>query len=89
MYGFQHFSNLETGQSVYTTGIGGTFPAGLFIGTVVRPEDNNREIYASMNVKPAVDFSRVQEVFILAGSERSDIWDDGDGVGQFLRPEIQ
>ena len=42
-----------------------------------------------MNVKPAVDFSRVQEVFILAGSERSDIWDDVDGVGQFLRPEIQ
>lgn len=89
MYGFQHLSNPESEQSVYTTGIGGTFPAGLFIGTVVRPEDNNREIYASVNVKPAVDFSRVQEVFILAGSERSDIWDDGDGVGQFLRPEIQ
>jgi len=89
MYGFQHLSNPESGQNVYTTGIGGTFPAGLFIGTVVGPEDNNREIYASVNVKPAVDFSRVQEVFILAGSERSDIWDDGDGVGQFLRPEIQ
>lgn len=89
MYGFQHLSNPVPGQSVYTTGIGGTFPAGLFIGTVVRPEDNNREIYASVNVKPAVDFSRVHEVFILAGSERSDIWDDGDGVGQFLRPEIQ
>ena len=89
MYGFQHLSNLTPGQSVYTTGVGGTFPSGLFIGTVVGPEDTSREIYTSVNVKPAVDFSRVQEVFILAGSERSDVWDDDSGVGQFLRPEIQ
>ena len=55
----------------------------------IEKEGDNREIYASVNVKPAVDFSLVQEVFILAGSELSDIWDDGDGVGQFPRPEIQ
>jgi rod shape-determining protein MreC len=89
MYGLQHISNLEPGQNVYTTGIGGTFPAGLFIGTVVRPDGNNQKILSIVDVEPAVNFSLIHEVFIITGSERSDIWNDGDGSGQFLRPEIQ
>ncbi|MFC1490426.1 rod shape-determining protein MreC [Candidatus Latescibacterota bacterium] len=88
MYGLQHISNPEPGQNVYTTGIGGTFPPGLFIGTVVDP-DNDQKIYSTVDVKPAVDFSQIHEVFIITGSERSDIWDDSDGPGQFQRPEIQ
>lgn len=89
MYGLQHISNLDPGRNVYTTGIGGTFPAGLFIGTVVRAEDDNQTIYSIVDVEPAVNFSLIHEVFIITGSERSDIWDDGDGAGQFQRPEIQ
>ena len=46
------------------------------------------ERYASVNVKSAIDFSSVQEVFILKGSERSDIWNNSGGEGQFQRPEI-
>ena len=87
MYGLEYLGKLESEQKVYTTGIGGTFPEGLFIGTVVRQDSEDVKIYDSVNVKPAVDFSRVHEVFILAGSEQSDIWDDG--TGNFQRPEIQ
>ncbi|MFC1650830.1 rod shape-determining protein MreC [Candidatus Latescibacterota bacterium] len=89
MYGLQHISNLEPGQNVYTTGIGGTFPSGLFIGTVIRPEGEDQKIYSTVDIDPAVNFSLIHEVFIITGSERSDIWDDGDGSGQFQRPEIQ
>lgn len=89
MYGLQHISNLEPGHNVYTTGIGGTFPSGLFIGTVIRPDGDDQKIYSTVDIKPAVDFSLIHEVFIITGSERSDIWDDGDGSGQFQRPEIQ
>ncbi|MFC1538086.1 rod shape-determining protein MreC [Candidatus Latescibacterota bacterium] len=89
MYGLQQINNPEPGQNVYTTGIGGTFPAGLFIGKVVKPDDDDLKIYSTVEIMPAVDFSRIYEVFIIKGSERSDIWNDGDGSGQFLRPEIQ
>ena len=89
MYGLHHLSSFEFGQKVYTTGLGGTYPEGLFIGTTVGRQDSAVTVYTSTNVKPAVDFSRVYEVFILKDSEQSDIWDDGDGSGYFQRPEIQ
>ncbi|HDY89578.1 MAG TPA: rod shape-determining protein MreC [bacterium] len=89
MYGLQHLNKPQPGQKVYSTGVGGTVPGGLFIGTVVDQKVDDVNIYASVNVKPAVDFSLVHEIFILKGSERSDIWDDGDGTGHFERPEIQ
>ena len=89
MYGLEYFSKLNPEQKVYTTGIGGTFPEGLFIGTVVGQDSEDVKIYDSVNVKPAVDFPQVHEVFILAGSEQTDIWDNGDGTGNFQRPEIQ
>lgn len=89
MYGLEYFSKLDPEQKVYTTGIGGTFPEGLFIGTVVAQNSEDIKVYDSVNVKLAVNFSHVHEVFILAGSELTDIWDDGDGTGNFQRPEIQ
>lgn len=89
MYGLLRQRIPEPGEKVYTTGIGGVFPTGLFVGTVTGELVSDVELYASVSVKPAVDFSRIHEVFILRGSERSDIWNDGDGGGHFVRPEIQ
>ena len=95
MYPLLHQKIPNAGDNVYSTGIGGVFPPGIFIGTVTGELVSDVELYATVLVKPAVDFSRLQEVFILAGSERSDIWDDsptgkpGDGEGFFVRPETQ
>ena len=89
MYGLPLTNTPPVGGEVYTTGIGGVFPPGLFIGTIesTRADEADVERYASVNVRPAVDFSRVQEVFVVKGTERSDVWTDGEG--NFLRPEIQ
>ena len=89
MYGLHRQKIPKIGERIYTTGIGGVFPHGLLIGTVEERSDSGIELYASVYVKPAVDFSQIQEVFILKGSERSDVWDDGDGTGVFKRPETQ
>ena len=89
MHGLLHQKIPNAGDKVYTTGIGGVFPPGIFIGTVTGELVSDVELYATVLVKPAVNFSRLQEVFILAGSERADIWDDGDGEGLFVRPETQ
>lgn len=89
MYTLEHFSNLEPGQRVYTTGVGGTYPEGLLIGTIVESTGDSARYHDSVEVMPAADFSGAHEVFIVSGSERDDIWDDGDGEGYFLRPDLQ
>jgi len=89
MYGLLRQNLPEKGMKVYTSGVGGVFPPGLYIVTVDGEYEDEVELYASVHVAPVVDFSRVQEVFVLRGSERSDIWNDGDGDGRFKRPETQ
>lgn len=89
IYGIEHLSRPVPGQEVFTTGVGGTFPPGLLIGTVADQNVENVTVYASINIKPAVNYSKVIEVFVLTGSERSDIWDDAGGSGSFPRPEVQ
>jgi len=75
----------QTGQKVYTTGFG-LYPKGLYIGKVKSVTVGEVEQYASVNVASDVDFSAVMEVFVLKGSERSEVWDDDNsGIG-FDRP---
>ncbi|MFA6473145.1 MAG: rod shape-determining protein MreC [Candidatus Latescibacterota bacterium] len=89
MYGLPLINNVKPGQRVYTTGDGGVFPRGILVGTVGRKPIREVEIYASLNIEPAVDFSRVHELFVLKGSENSDIWNDGGQGGAFQRPSLQ
>lgn len=89
MYGLPLINDVKVGDMVYTTGFGGVFPAGIPIGTVAHLSRKEVEIYASIDVKPAVDFSRVHELFVLKGSERSDVWNDDKGVGNFQRTNLQ
>jgi rod shape-determining protein MreC len=89
MFGLPLINDVNPGQKVYTTGDGGVFPRGILIGTVDRLPIKEVEIYASINVKPAVDFSRVHDLFILRGSEHSDVWNDDGQGGPFPRPTLQ
>lgn len=89
MYLLEQQSIFTPGQSVYTTGVGGTYPEGLLIGEIIGKPENVGRVYDTVEIKPAADFTRAHEVFILKGSELSEIWDDGEGSGYFQRPDIQ
>ena len=89
MYGLPLSTIPRTGVKVYSTGIGGVFPTGILIGTIEKQIFDDVELFASVNIEPAVDFSAIQEVFIMKGAERSDVWDDGQGTGHFKRPETE
>lgn len=54
---------INPGTNIISTGEGGVFPAGLFIGRVKRFE--NRDITGEAIIEPAVDFSMLEYVFIL------------------------
>ena len=86
MYGLPLSNIPAEGAKVYTTGLGGVYPGGIIIG-MVTGQTSEVERYASVNVVPAVDLTGVYEVFILSGTERGDVWQDGSGP--FPRPEVQ
>jgi rod shape-determining protein MreC len=59
-------ANLEPGRKVYTSGVGGVFPAGLLIGTV--QSFKARELDGQARVVPAVDLSHLEDVFVVTGN---------------------
>jgi rod shape-determining protein MreC len=59
-------ANLEPGRKVYTSGVGGVFPAGLLIGTV--QSYKARELDGQARVTPAVDLSHLEDVFVVTGN---------------------
>lgn len=58
-------ANLQPGQKVYTSGVGGVFPSGLLIGTV--KDFKVRELDAQARLIPAVDVSKLEDVFVVTG----------------------
>jgi rod shape-determining protein MreC len=51
-----------------TSGIDGIYPKGFVIGTV-ETVDHGRGLYHEISVKPAVDFTRLEEVLVVRGPE--------------------
>src|SRR6266705_1627264 len=60
-------ADLKPGQKVYTSGVGGVFPSGLFIGGV--KTFRVRELDGQAQLTPAVDISHLEDVFIVTGKK--------------------
>src|SRR5229473_1826190 len=58
-------ANLQPGQKGYTSGVGGVFPSGLFMGTV--KTFKVRELDGQAKLTPAVDLSHLEDVFVVTG----------------------
>ena len=63
----QKNEDVQVGDKVITSGLGGIFPKGLMTGTVTRVERKRPGIFQYIEVTPSVDFSRLEEVLILRG----------------------
>ncbi len=57
--------NVEVGELVTTSGLGGKFPENLVIGRVVNVERNEAELFQQAIVQPAVDFNAIEIVFVV------------------------
>jgi rod shape-determining protein MreC len=61
----QKNEDVQVGDKVVTSGLGGIFPKGLMTGTVTKVERKRPGIFQYIEVTPSVDFSRLEEVLIL------------------------
>ena len=58
-------SSIVPGDLVVTSGLGGIFPKGLPVGEVSYMKDIPGELFKHIEVKPAVDFSKLEEILVI------------------------
>jgi rod shape-determining protein MreC len=60
--------DIAKGDRIITSGNGGIFPKGLTVGNVSLIQTNELDLFQSVVVTPAVNFSRLEEVLVLLGN---------------------
>jgi len=58
-------ADVQVGDVLLSSGLGGVFPKGLRIGKVVEVLDPGGSLMQTAIVEPAVDFGRLEQVFVL------------------------
>lgn len=57
--------NVEIGDTLYTSGMGGVYPAGIPVGVVTESKTGDMHLYNDIEVKPFVDFGKLRYVNVL------------------------
>ena len=65
--------DVQVGDIMVTSGMGGICPRELIIGTVTSTAPDERRLFQQVVVEPAVDFSRLDMVYVITGVERPQI----------------
>jgi rod shape-determining protein MreC len=63
---------LEVGEVVLTSGLGGRFPQDLVVGRVIDVDRREAELFQSAVVQPAVDFDSLEILFVITDFEPLD-----------------
>lgn len=66
-------SQIKEGDVILTSGLGGMYPKEIRIGEVVSVEVDSVGVMKTAIVKPYVDFSKLEELFVVVPKEKIDI----------------
>ncbi len=66
-------ADVEPGDTLITSGVGGVFPKGLTVGRVVSLERRSFGLYQNATVEPGVDFGRLEEMLVITGDWSGDV----------------
>ncbi|MBN2059295.1 MAG: rod shape-determining protein MreC [Deltaproteobacteria bacterium] len=58
-------SDVDVDDMVVTSGLGRVFPKGVPVGTVINVSDLPGELFKNVKVRPAVDFSKLEEILVI------------------------
>lgn len=58
-------TNIEVGNEVLTSGLGGVFPGGIYIGTVMKIESDKYDLSNNVYIKTKQDFNNIHYVTVL------------------------
>jgi rod shape-determining protein MreC len=60
--------DIEVGDLVVSSGLGGVFPSGMTVGQVVKVERETTDMFLYVDVFPAVSFDKLEDVIIIPGA---------------------
>ena len=63
-------SGAKAGDVLVSSGLGGIYPKGIPVGTVLRIE-SHEELFLRANVSPCVDFSHLEQVLLVLGPQEA------------------
>lgn len=63
--------DVQVGDLLITSGLGGGFPKGLIIGAVTRVDKRGFDMFQTVKVEPAIDFEHLEEVLVIIAAETS------------------
>ena len=67
--------SVRPGDVMVTSGMGGYFPRELVIGKVLTVEPDERGLFQYAELEPAIDFGRLDTVFIITGKKAPEALD--------------
>jgi rod shape-determining protein MreC len=56
---------IKEGDVLFTSGMSRIFPSNIKVGHVIRVEKQKEQLFQTIQVKPAVNFNQIEEVFIV------------------------
>lgn len=65
----RQLDDIEVGDRIISSGLGGIFPKGLTVGKVVKVEVGNDNFFKYVEVAPSVDLEKMEEVLIITESD--------------------
>ena len=66
-------AELQAGQIIQTSGVGGSYPSEVVIGQVLNVNKLENELFQSAAIQPAEDFQNLQAVLVVANFRPSNI----------------
>ena len=63
-------SDVVTGDIAVTSGFGGVFPKGLYVGRVRRVNKSSEGLFQEIEIEPFSDFSKLEEVLVILEESR-------------------
>ena len=68
--------DIQPGDTMVTSGMGGVFPRELIIGTVLTAAPDERGLFQEVTLAPSVDFSRLDMVYVITNTQRPEIGEE-------------
>ncbi len=65
--------DVEVGDIIESSGLGGIYPKGIVIGEVIEVRKTNSELDRYAIIKPAANFKRLEEVYVLKSNVKHEI----------------
>ena len=67
--GVDKMSDVKKGDTITTSGLGGMFPSGIYIGVVEEVKDDKYDLSKTLYIKTSQDFNNIHYVTVLKEKE--------------------